>query len=238
MKLRRVASLVAGLALLAAPLAARAQAVVRAAPAVAGINVTGSGYVRRPADALRYSIVLALRGNGPNAVSSTSIFTAADALVDALKHNGSPDAAVADSPNGINQTSVATVRGTLRKPSLDKVRALVAAVTAALPADGVPIQQINYTALLDDCAEPERAAQAAAVDDAHARAAGIASALHRALGEVTAVTEGFVPQGACPTKPDATVPMNGFNGGAISPDAFNVTIGVTLNVWYAIGGPR
>ena len=196
-----------------------------------GINVTGSGYVRRPADAVRYAIVLALRGTGTGA----SVFTAADALVAALRRNGSTDAAVSDPQNNmINQQAVATVRGSIRKPTVENVKALIAAVTAALPADGVPIQNINYANVLDDCADPERIAQAAALADARARAGGIAAAAHVALGGVTGVTENFISYNACPTRPDATTVPLGFNGNASSPAAFDVTIGVTLNVSFAI----
>jgi uncharacterized protein YggE len=198
-----------------------------------GITVTGTGDVRRPADAVRYTIVLAARGNA----TSTTIFAAADALVAALKRNGGADAVVADPLNSmLNQQSVVTVRGSIRKPTLESVRALFAGVTAALPPDGVPIQQITYVNVLDDCSDAERIAQAAALADARARASGIAAAAHLTLGGVVAASQlGGQPSGACPTKPDAIVPQNGFNPSQ-SPDAFSVTVGVTLNVTFAIEG--
>jgi len=216
-------------ALVAVTVPASAQTVTRP-----GISVTGTGVVRRPADALRYTISLAARGTA----TSTTIFAAADALVAALKRNGSADAAVADPLNGmVNQQSVVTVRGSIRKPTLESAKALLAGVTVALPPDGVPIQQISYVDILDDCSEPERIAQAAALEDARARAAGIATAAHVTLGGVVAASQlGTQPNGVCPTRPDAIVLQTGFNPNQ-SPDAFSVTIGVTLNVTFAIASP-
>ena len=220
------------------PAFASAQTIVRPVGATTsggGISVSGSGYVRRPADAVRYTIVLALRGTGTGA----SVFTSAAALVVALKRNGSADAALADPPNNmINQVAVATVRGSIRKPTVENVKALVAAVTAALPADGAPIQNITYVSVLDDCDEPERIAQAAALADARSRAGGIAAAAHVVLGAPTAVIENFVPFGACPTRPDATSVPLGFNGNSSAQNAFDVTIGVTLNISFAITAPQ
>ncbi len=127
------------------------------------------------------------------------------------------------------------MRGSIRKPTLESVRSLMAQVAAGLPPDGVPIQQISYVSALDDCSEPERLAQAAAFEEARARAAGIAAAAHVALGGVTAANEGFFPpNGSCPTRPDAGGVPAGFNGASSSGDAFNVTVNVTLNVTFAI----
>jgi uncharacterized protein YggE len=222
MTFRRIA-LVLSFALTFAPLGARAQTLVRPP----GITVNGTGTVRRPADAVRYTIVLAIR-NG--SATSASVFASADALVAALKRNGSADAGIADPLNAmVNQQSVVTVRGTIRKPTVDTVRALIAAVTAALPPDGVP-----YVNLLDDCTEPERTAEAAALADARARAAGIAAAAHVTLGGVTAVTEAFGQTSGCPTRPDATFPVSTFNPGGASADAFSVTLTIPLTVSFAI----
>jgi uncharacterized protein YggE len=228
MTLRRIA-LALAVASTVAPLGARAQTLVRPP----GITVNGTGTVRRPADAVRYTIVLAIRSGS---ATGASVFSSADALVAALKRNGSADAAVADPLNAmVNQQSVVTVRGTIRKPTVEGVRALIAAVTASLPPDGVPIQQISYVNLLDDCTEPERTAEAAALADARARAAGIAAAAHVTLGSVTSVTEGFGQAPGCPTRPDATFPATGFNPGSASADAFSVTLTVPLTVSFAIG---
>jgi uncharacterized protein YggE len=212
---------------------ARAFAQVRpAGAAAAGIAVAGTGTVRRPADAVRYTIVL----SGRNVTASGSILSSAAALVDALKRNGSADAVLADPPNAmISQQSTASVRGSLRKPSAESVRAFVAAVTATLPPDGVPIQSIGYVNVLDDCSEAERVAQNAAFEEARRRAAGIAAAAHVTLGGVTAVTEGITAPNACPTRPDPAVAA-GFTGPYASPDAFNVLVTVTLNVTFAIAG--
>jgi uncharacterized protein YggE len=136
----------------------------------------------------------------------------------------------------ITQQSLASVRGTLRKPTVESVRAFVASVTAALPADGVPIQSIGYVTMLDDCSEAERIAQAAAFDEARRRAAGIAAAAHVGLGDVVAVAESLATPNACPTRPDAAV-SSGFGAPLAPVDAFGVVVSVTLNVTFAIAPP-
>ena len=200
----------------------------QAAPPRPGITVLGRGAVRRPADVVRFVIVVG------NRQTPASAFSGADALVAALKRAGIADAAIANPLNNIvSAQSFLSIVGSMRKPTPDKVRELVAAVEAALPANAVTIQSVNFMLGLDDCTEAEGVATRAAMDDARARAGRVAEAAHVELAAPLAISE-FSASAVCPTKPDPSPLGNQQFDPFSAGSSLDVLISVTSSVTFGI----
>jgi hypothetical protein len=118
----------------------------QAVPPRPGITVMGTGAVRRPADLARFSIVVSNNG-GRNPDEALS---GADTLVRALKGAGIDDAGIANPMNGLTTAQrFVTITGTMHKPTLEKVHALVAAASSAVPANALLVQNVNVAPALD-----------------------------------------------------------------------------------------
>jgi uncharacterized protein YggE len=199
--------------------------------AVAGITVQGRGIVRRPADSARFAINVANRSQPNGALGG------AEQLVAALKKAGVADATLANPTGFISANQFVTVVGTVRKPTVDAVRSLVASVSASVP-DTVLIQNVNVALLLDDCAAAETAAIAAATADARERAQRFAAAAHVTLGSVLTINGVQGPASPpCPTKPDNVLAnIGGGNFSELSQLAgtLDVPVGVVETVTFEI----
>lgn len=201
-----------------------------------GITVTGRGAVRVKADEMRFTATLFAPGTRGSPPPPVDVDGAAEAIAKALRADGIPDAATgfANTFNAANAQRA--VFGTIKKPTRDKVNALLRdGNTAAAAFPGLVLQNLGLSFLVDDCSAPEARAQAAALTDAQARAERIAHAGGFRLGAITAVNEAstFAPNLACAIRPDTPVGSNGRGDGDASLTG-DVYVNVTATVTYAI----
>jgi len=201
--------LIAAVALL--PLAAGAQTgvPVRPPPANAGaggIAVLGQGSVRFAVRTLRFMAYA--RGN----VEESSVLAAMRAAgID------DPSLGPAGPQFGPNQPVVA--RGTVRdltRPKLERLGQAAADYIRAHP--GTALDNVNFSAPLDQCPPHEQEARARAIADARRKAEAIASLTGIVLGAVASVNE----QGGCPADQDGFSP-------ALQLDLTTFTAAVVVN---------
>jgi uncharacterized protein YggE len=171
------------LAVVLLPLAASAQgAPAPRAPGPGGITVQGYGSVRIAVKAVQ--LTAQVRG----------VVDEANALA-ALRAAGVEDPAIGPNGSRIGNGTQVLVRGTIRgvtHAKLDHIAEAAAAYVAAHP--GLAIDNVAFFARLDDCAQSEQTARAAALADARRKADAIALLASVSIDGVATVNE----NGGCP----------------------------------------
>lgn len=210
--LKRCAVLV--LALL--PLAASAQTIpsVRSAPGAAGpqgISVQGRGSARFPVKTVTF--VAFTRGNADEA-----------AVLSAMRAAGIDDPTIGVPGSQINNGGQMMVRGTIRdvtRAKLDRIARAASAYVLAHP--GATVDNVNFSAAAEDCAQYEQTARTAAFADARRRAEAIAALAGVTLEGVAAVSE----IGGCPLPVESAVQP--FAQGAVPFDLSTLTATISVN---------
>ena len=203
------------LAMILLPLAASAQGAPapRGSGAV-GISVQGVGSVRVPVKTVQ--LTAQVRG----VVDETSALAA-------LRAAGVDDPVLGTNGPRIGSGTQMLVRGTIHgvtRAKLDHIGEAAVAYMAAHP--GTTVDNVMFSARLDDCAQPEQAARAAALADARRKADAIAAATGVSIDGVATVTE----NGGCPATGES-----GYGGqGQLDIGALMSTIVVYEYVSYAI----
>ena len=213
----------AALVLMLLPLAASAQTLptVRPAPGAAGaqgIGVQGRGVARFPVKTVTF--VAYARGNADE-----------PAVLAAMRAAGIDDPVIGPPGSQIGNGSQMMVRGTIHDVSrakLDRISRAAAAYMIAHP--GATVDNVNFTAVADDCAQYEQAARAAAFADARRRAQAVAVLADVTLDGVAAVNE----VGGCPLAAEPGMPPYGQGGLPFDLATLTATISVTESVVFAI----
>ena len=203
------------LAVVLLPLVASAQGAPgpRGSGAV-GISVQGSGSVRIP---VKTALITAqVRG----VVDETSALAA-------LRAAGVEDPVLGTNGPRIGSNTQMFVRGTIRavtRAKLDHIGEAAVAYMAAHP--GTTVDNVMFSARLDDCAQPEQTARAAALADARRKADAIAALAGVSIDGIATVTE----NGGCPATSES-----GYGGqGQLDLGALVSTIVVYEFVTYSI----
>ena len=203
------------LAIVLLPLVASAQG----APAprglgAVGISVQGVGSIRVPVKTVQ--LVAQVRG----VVDETSALAA-------LRAAGVDDPVLGTNGPRIGSGTQMLVRGTIRsvtRAKLDRIGEAAVAYMAAHP--GTSVDNVMFTARLDDCAQPEQTARAAAFADARRKADAVAALAGVSIDGVATVNE----NGGCPVNGDS-----GYAGqGPLDIGALASTITVYEYVTFAI----
>lgn len=196
------------------PLAAGAQGAPRVPSAAGGITVAGTGTVRVPVKTVQFTAQV--RGS----------MDEASALA-ALRAAGVDDPVLG--PNGprIGSGTQVLVRGTVRgvtHAKLDRIGDAAAAYVAAHP--GTTVDNVTFFPRLDDCAQSEQTARAAAFADARRKADAIAALAGVSIDGVAAVNE----NGGCPVNSET-----GYGGpGQFDLGTLSSTISMYEYVTFAI----
>lgn len=203
------------LAIVLLPLAAGAQGgPAPRLPGPGGITVQGTGSVRIPVKTVQ--LTAQVRG----------IVDEANALA-ALRAAGVEDPAIG--PNGprVGSGTQVLVRGTVRGATHDKLDRIGGAATAYVALHpGISIDNVVFSARVDNCAESEQTARAAALADARRKADAIAALAGVSVDGVATVNE----NGGCPTLPEP-----GYGGqGQFDLGSMTTTIVVYEYVTFAI----
>ena len=202
------------LALVLLPLAASAQGPPMRSLSPGGITVQGYGSVRAAVKTVQ--LIAQVRG----VVDETGALAA-------LRAAGVEDPVIG--PNGprIGSGTQVLVRGTIRgvtRAKLDHIGEAAVAYMAAHP--GTSLDNVAFTARLDDCAPFEQTARAAAFAEARRKADAIAALAGVSIDGVATVTE----NGGCPATTDS-----GYGGqGQLDIGALTTTIVVNEYVTFAI----
>ncbi len=202
------------LALVLLPLAASAQVPPMRSLSPGGITVQGYGSVRAAVKTVQ--LIAQVRG----VVDETGALAA-------LRAAGVEDPVIG--PNGprIGSGTQVLVRGTIRgvtRAKLDHIGEAAVAYMAEHP--GTSLDNVAFTARLDDCAPLEQTARAAAFAEARRKADAIAALAGVSIDGVATVTE----NGGCPATTDS-----GYGGqGQLDIGALTTTIVVNEYVTFAI----
>ena len=184
-------------------------------PGAGGITVQGTGSVRIPVKTVQ--LTAQVRG----------IVDEANALA-ALRAAGVEDPAIGPSGPRVGNGTQVLVRGTVRGAThvkLDRIGAAATAYVALHP--GISIDNVVFSARLDDCAQPEQTARAAALADARRKADAIAALAAVSIDGVASVNE----SGGCPA---ATVDTSYGGQGQFDLGTMTTTIVVYEYVTFAI----
>jgi len=202
------------LAIVLLPLAANAQGVPARVPAPGGITVQGTGSVRVPVKVVQ--LTAQVRG----------IVDEANALA-ALRAAGVEDPVIGPNGSRVGSGTQVLVRGTIRGVTHAKLDGIGAAATAYVASHpGIAIDNVSFSARLDDCVPSEQTARAAALADARRKADAIAALTGVSVDGVATVTE----NGGCPGTADS-----GYGGqGQFDLGTLMTTIVVSEYVTFAI----
>lgn len=203
------------LALVLLPLAAGAQAPIPRFPSAGGITVSGYGAVRVAVKTVQFT------------AQARGVVDEASALA-ALRAAGVEDPVLG--PNGARMSSGSQVlvRGTIRAVThakMDRIGDAAAAYVVAHP--GTSVDNVVFFPRLDDCAQSEQTARAAALADARRKADAIASIADVSIDGVATVNE----NGGCPNAPEP-----GYGGPGLNFDIGTLTATIVVNeyVTFAI----
>ena len=203
------------------PLAASAQPLPLVRPGASGpqgISVQGRGTVRFPVKNVTF--FASTRGNADEA-----------AVLGAMRAAGIDDPLIGPVGSQINNSGQSMVRGTIRDVTRAKLdRIAHAAVAYVIAHPGTNVDNVNFSATADDCAQYEQAARTAAIADARRKAQAIAALADVALDGIAAVSE----NGGCPLAGEATVQPYGQGGLPFDLSTLNASISVNETVTFAI----
>jgi uncharacterized protein YggE len=205
-----------------------------------GLTVLGRASIAVPAD--RMNVVVRLN---PRNVTNAALDELAKSVADTMRGAGIADAHEALPLLGtLGPNSQVAVLGTIAHPTRTSVESILRGVMATIPDATATAVGNNYgvtTSLaIDDCDGALARAQAAAFEDARARAARAATAAGVHLGAILAINESNAfTDTACRTN---AVEANGivvnvgpYGGGANDPyGSLNVTISASATVTYAL----
>ncbi len=209
------------------PLPASAQIEPLARPftppmAGAGITVGGRGVARIAVKTVQF--VAFVRGNPDEA-----------GALAAMRAAGIEDAAVgpigAQVSNG-NQTLLRGIVRDVSRAKLDRINEAAAAYVRAHP--GASVDNVNFSARVDDCSGPEQTARTAAFAEVRRKAQAIAALAGVALDGIAAVNE----TGGCPVSQDNPFVNAGL---PLELATLTATVSVSETVTFAVspaGGAR
>ena len=153
------------------------------------------------------------------------------AVLAAMRAAGIDDPVIGPPGSQIGNGGQMMVRGTIHDVSrakLDRISRAAMAYMVAHP--GATVDNVNFAAAADDCAQYEQTARAAAFADARRRAQAIAALADVTLEGVAAVSE----IGGCPLPVESAVQP--YTQGAVPFDlgTLTATISVTESITFAI----
>jgi hypothetical protein len=207
------------LAMVLLPLAASAQAPPLAprVPTAGGITVAGYGSVRVAVKTVQFT------------GQARGVADEANALA-ALRAAGIDDPSIGPAGPRISSGTPVLVRGTIRDVTAAKLQRIENAATAYMAAHpGATVDNVTFSPRLDDCAQSEQTARAAALADARRKADAIAALAGVAIDGVASVNE----TGGCPAAPDSGYSFGG-GPGAFDLGTLTSTIIVYEYVTFAI----
>lgn len=200
------------LAIVLLPLGANAQGLpARGIPASGGIAVQGTGSVRVAVKVVQ--LAAQVRG----------IVDEGNALA-ALRAAGVEDPVIGPSGSRVGPGTQVLVRGTIRNVTHAKLDRIGEAATAYVASHaGLAIDNVSFSARVDDCAQFEQTARAAALADARRKADAIAALAGVSIDGVATVNE----NGGCPA-------TDALYGGQFDLGTLMSTIVVSEYVTFAI----
>jgi hypothetical protein len=183
-----------------------------------GIVVQGRGVARFPVKTVTF--FAATRGNADE-----------PAVLAAMRAAGIDDPLIGPMGSQINNSGQSMVRGTIHdvtRAKLDRVARAAVAYVIAHP--GTNVDNVNFSATAEDCAQHEQAARTAAIADARRKAQAIAALADVALDGIVAVSE----NGGCPLAGEAAMQPYGQGGLPFDLSTLNATISIGESVTFAI----
>jgi hypothetical protein len=156
------------------------------------------------------------------------------AVLAAMRAAGIDDPVIGPAGSQINNSPQTMLRGTVRdvtRAKLDRIAHAGLAYVLAHP--GTAVDNVNFFAVADGCAQHEQEARVAAIADARRKAQALAALADVALDGIATVNE----NGGCPATGD--VPMQGYGPSGLPLDlgTLTATISITENVTFAISSP-